>query len=82
MAPGTVKAMAFGPVCVLLNTSIKAGKLLLNERRYRVLDSSFLLLGVFAQHSLHNSDLGALAAVDICCEIEKLSILSGAGSVK
>src|SRR5581483_8411289 len=39
-------------------------------------------LRFFTQHSLHNSDFGALAAIDISREIEQLSILPGARSVE
>jgi microcompartment protein CcmK/EutM len=78
----TVMVMPFVQAFQLQNTSTKQRKLLVNEKRYRVFDSSFLLLRCLTQHGLHNPDLGALAAVNIGREIEEFSILSRASSVK
>src|SRR5262245_11517150 len=80
--PVQAKALGSARACSLRNTNTRLGKLVINGKRSRVLDSSFLLFRFFAQHSLHNPDLCALTAVDVGHEVEQLSILARAGSVK
>src|SRR6185369_15960771 len=80
--PEKATVTVFAPAPWLQSTHTTAGELSVNVRQVYKLGSSFLLLGLLAQHGLHNFDLSALAAVYVSYKIEKFRILAGAGSVE
>src|SRR5687768_9271421 len=47
--------------------------------RIRLIDS---LLRLFAEHSFHDTDLGALAAIDLACKVEEFGVLPGASRIE
>src|SRR5262245_16075874 len=75
-------ATVFAPVSSRQSTSTEQGTSLISEKQKCVLDSSFLLLGFFTQHGLHDSDFSALSAVDIRGEIKNFCILTSACRIK